>query len=234
MTIKSLKQCIWQLCISRDFIKKVRYYYFTDLTFMEKLVYLIAIRPFSKNKFFFEGNLRIEGQLNIAERRALYTYLVERKARNYFEVGTWRGGGSTYFAASAFKQLGKGMVYTSENDPKTYHHTVQAYKQFAPTCQPFVIFLETNNLNDFLPYLEKEKIVDAVFLDGSDIPEETVAQFNFFAARMQSGSLLMLHDWDFPKMSALRPLLTETREWKLLLRLEPPLSRYGFVVFEKI
>lgn len=232
MHIERIKKAIWQLVISKDFIKKLKHN-FSDLTLSEKIVYLLFIRPFYKDKFFFEGNIRINGQVNREERRALYQALIDLKAKNFFEIGTWKGGGSTYFAAMAFHKLGAGTVYTSENYKKFYEIAINSYRKFAPHLLTSIKFLFSNNINDFLPYLEKEHFTDCVFLDGSDNPMETVDQYKFFSKFMKSGSLLMCHDWNSMKMSALKPLIIADKNWKLKTELGLPVSN-GFVIYEKI
>ena len=46
----------------------------------------------------------LEGQMTVAERKALF-YLVRKfKPRQVFEIGTWKGGGNTYILSSALKK----------------------------------------------------------------------------------------------------------------------------------
>jgi len=94
-----------------------------------------------EGKFFFEGCLSIPGQMYMADRKALFDAILQHKPVYCFEVGTYTGGGSTFFLASAFARLERGKVITLEADEQMRNHAVGAYRQFLLGLLPFVEFL---------------------------------------------------------------------------------------------
>src|SRR5574340_724385 len=97
---KYFKYLLEQLKISFRFKDKLLHN-FHELTLVERLLYFICHRPFwdKERKFFFEGSRSISGQMYIADRRGLYEAILEFQPHNCFEIGTYTGGGSTYFIA---------------------------------------------------------------------------------------------------------------------------------------
>src|SRR5947207_2106454 len=62
----------------------------------------------SRRRWLFEGHAAIPGQLWSADRELLYQTVRWAKPLRSFEVGTWRGGGSTLFIAQALYANGMG------------------------------------------------------------------------------------------------------------------------------
>ena len=59
---------------------------------------------------------RFEGQMSPNERVVLYAAIMDRQCKNVWEVGTCRGGGSTYYIATALENLNDGgMLYTVDD-----------------------------------------------------------------------------------------------------------------------
>lgn len=73
-------------------------------------------QPGTSGDVFFDGDSNLIGQMWLAERQALYEAVLRRKPKRCFEIGTWTGGGSTFFIVSALKEAGGGRLYTIEAD----------------------------------------------------------------------------------------------------------------------
>lgn len=199
------------------------------------------------DRFFFEGNIASPGQMYLAERRALYYTIMQHCPAHCLEIGTHRGGGSTFFLASAFARLDAGPVsvcarpgvglVTLEKVVLEYNIAKEVYSRFLPGLLPYVTFLLGDTPELFRPFIEdNDGVAECVFLDGSGDPKETVEQYEFFKPFFKHGSLLMLHDWGDNerdlKMSLLEPIITADPQWALIQELGPPES-VGFVVWRR-
>lgn len=179
------------------------------------------------DRFFFEGCLSIPGEMYKAERKALYDAIIQYQPTHCFEIGTGSGGGSTFFLACAFAELGRGKVITLE---VAGNAALQNYQRFLPGLLPFVEFLTGGDPALFMPFIEDNGvIVECVFLDGSDNSEETVAQYKFLEPFFRPGSILMAHDWNSEKMRLLRPIIEGDPDWSIEVQLSEPES-VGFIV----
>lgn len=232
--MKYLKIIISQLYISRDFIKKLAHN-FHELTVLEKVIYLIFLRWFipTEKRFFFEGSLLVPGQMYIGDRKALFDIVVNNKPKHCYEIGTYTGGGSTYFLASAFHKIGVGKVITLESDRDSYDRAVAFYQKRLTHLLPYVEFVYGDSFDSFLPHLEKDGSVDCLFLDGAENEEQTKEQYASFSKYIKSGTILMAHDWNTEKMIALRPSIDGDNKWNKIIELNEPQS-VGFAVFERI
>lgn len=209
---------------------------FHALTPLEMIVYLFFIRPFwSKEKcFFFESlSLAIFGQMYMAERKALFNIVKEKKPRHCFEVGTYTGGGSTYFIAKAFESIGSGKLFTLENDPYFYNRARVYYSKKVPATAGYVDFMLGDKAQDFDKIIKSYGGVDCVFLDGAEDSNQTLEQYNYFLPHFNKGSILMLHDWNTEKTVKIKPVLEQDKNWKKIKELNPPES-VGFAVFEMV
>jgi predicted O-methyltransferase YrrM len=68
-----------------------------------------------------------EGQMTVEERKAIYHIVRKAKPHTVFEIGTWKGGGSTYILSSALYHNGRGVLYTVEACAEFYEHAVSLY-----------------------------------------------------------------------------------------------------------
>jgi predicted O-methyltransferase YrrM len=202
-----------------------------ELSRLERVRYFgldrLPLEP--ERRRFFEGCRRLPGQMWIEDRKGLYEAVLRHRPRCCFEIGTYTGGGSTYFLASAFASLGTGKVITLERDRSLYEGARSAYRRLLPHLLPHVEFLHGGSPQAFRPYIEQAGGVDCCFLDGADDATESVAQFEFFEPFFGAGALFMAHDWDTEKMRLLRPLVESRAEWQTELCLGPPAS-VGFIV----
>lgn len=219
------------LRISSDFKKKL-ILNFHALTILEMLVYLVFIRPFwdKERRFFFEGSLFLLGQMYAAERKVLYEIILEKKPRHCFEVGTYTGGGSTYFFAKAFEKLGVGEVITMEIDPYYYNKAKNYFSKKIPNVGAHVDFILGGEAKEFDEVIKKYGGVDCVFLDGAEDGGQTLAQYNYFVPHFHKGSILIVHDWNTEKTRMLKPVLIQDARWKLVKEINPPVS-VGLVIF---
>lgn len=88
------------------------------------------------DRFFFEGRRSIPGQMYLAERRAIHDTILQYKPRCCFEVGKCAGGGSTFFMASTFAEIGEGYVVTMESDPRLLARAKAAFANHLPQLFP--------------------------------------------------------------------------------------------------
>jgi len=202
-----------------------------ELSDINRILYMVAMRPDwdEERRFFFEGCRDLPGQMYIADRRALYQTILKYGPRTCYEIGTYTGGGSTFFLAQAFKKLGAGRVITLEADPNTHILAAAFYARYLPDLRRHVEFLRGSDTSAFTPFIEAEGGVDCVFLDGAADAEETMRQFHFFEPFFHAGSVLMCHDWETEKQRDLRAHLAERSDWRLETVMGEPES-VGFAV----
>lgn len=188
-----------------------------ELTDMGRALYMVAVKPKwdERQQFFFEGCRDLPGQMYIADRKALYDAILKHKPRQCFEIGTYLGGGSTYFLASAFRELGAGQVVTLEAEQNHFVLAAGYYARYLPALYPHVKFLLGNDPALFNPHIDAERGVDCLFLDGGSEAEETFQQLAFFQPHLRPGTLLMAHDWDTEKQRMVRPYLENSPDWQL-------------------
>jgi len=176
----------------------------------------------------FEGHPWLEGQMWFAERRLLGQAIRAYRPISCVEVGTWNGGGSTFFTALALRENGRGMLHTWETDAALYEKARRTYQMRLPELAPYVSF----HLGDFRE-TESPPSVDCLMLDGPEDAESTLEQFRFFEPRMRPGSLLLAHDWHTEKARLIRPLVEEGSLFRIVARVDPPVS-VGFIVALKV
>jgi predicted O-methyltransferase YrrM len=193
-----------------------------------------TIRTFipKEAKLFYEGCLTIPGQLWYSERKALYQAIRAQKPRIVFEVGTWFGGGSTFFIGQALYDNGFGILHTVEADPAAHNSAVAAYQQELPNLMPHLKFFLGNSLDVYPELLTTLGSIDALFLDGAQDPVQTLDEFLMFQPFLKSGSLLIAHDWDNEKMQLLRSRIEQLPDWYLKKKLTAPHS-LGFVIYRR-
>jgi len=204
-----------------------------ELNRLQKWQYWLLLRRqlSAEDRFFFEGHRPLPGQMYLEERKVLHATILSRKPRYCYEIGTASGGGSTFFIASAFRALGTGKLVSLEAMKAMSERAARRYDTDLKHLRPYVEFLAGTSPNSFLPYIhDADGSVECVFLDGSDSPDETVGQYEFFLPFARKGTILMAHDWNDVKMSLLRPVIEKERSWRLMTALDEPLS-VGFMVY---
>lgn len=179
----------------------------------------------------------MEGQLMPAE-RALLNETVRKYAPNVvLEIGTWKGGGSTYSIYSALQSNQKGHLYTCELDEGNYNQAVGYYKDAKGislyNCYGYQLIekLIAENIN-----------VDFAMFDGSEDPKESLDDFKLLDDHLKPGAIFMAHDWDLgvrvdgmtsTKNQLLRPYIENHSQWKILKVISHPLS-VGLVCAQKL
>jgi predicted O-methyltransferase YrrM len=203
------------------------------LSSFEKISYLLFIRLFQskEDRIFFEGCLFLPGQMYKAERKALYDAIRDQKPDYCFEIGTYTGGGSTFFISKALKDNNKGKLFTIENYQPLYQKAVKRYKKFIKENYPFIDFILSSTPEVFTKYLNEENKSHMIFLDGAEDGQQTLEQYNFFKPYFKKGTILALHDWNTEKTVKVKPVILSDSHWKKVVELGKPVS-VGFVVFE--
>jgi len=203
-----------------------------ELDDIGRLLYQVRVKPTwdTRQQFFFEGCRDLVGQMYIADRQALYDIILKYRPKQCFEIGTWTGGGGTYFLSSAFRTLGEGKVITLESHPVLHEVGSAFYRRYLPDLNPFVEFLHGHDVTMFNTYIDPAYGVDCVFIDGMESAEETYAQYEFFLPRLRDGAVLMIHDWNTDKQRLLRPILEASPDWVQEMYIGEPYS-VGFAQF---
>ena len=185
----------------------------------------------ANERWFFEGQIEIPGQLWHAERQLIYHTIRTRRPQTVFEIGTWQGGGSTLFITQALYENGAGRLHTVELNPDLYASAVENYRQYCPHLLPFVKFHAGSSTDVYPSLLQQEGEVDVLFLDGI-CAEQSLAEYQLFAPYLRRGAILIAHDWFDTKMSLLRPFLEADPSWQIEHVLEAPHS-VGLAVMQK-
>lgn len=164
---------------------------------------------------------RFEGQMNPEERALLYHVVMETKARSVWEVGTCRGGGTTYYIACALENLAAdGLLYTSENFREFYDYAQALYADGAPLgmLRHRVNFNFGSALEVFPALLADPAVPlpDVVVIDGGPSSMEALWQFAMFRPYMRLGTCVCFHDWDNEKTNYIRPVIGNEHDWELV------------------
>ena len=178
---------------------------------------------------------RWEGQMNPSERELLYRLVVREKPNVVCEVGTCRGGGSTYFISKALQANQKGKLYTCEVNKEFYDYARKLYSE-----NPDFVGLEQYidfNFGDSYDVFRRLLIadgglidgnVDICLLDGGIDSVKEVYDFAMFRPFMPIGSYLVLHDWDNGKTDYIRPILKNEHDWNLVQ------IEIGLAIFQRV
>jgi predicted O-methyltransferase YrrM len=168
-----------------------------------------------------------------ADRKLLYQTIRRVKPQTVVEVGTWHGGGSTYFISQALYDNGFGVLHTIEADREAHQTAQDNYHRHLSHLLGHVRF-HFGKATDVYPALLRElKNVDAVFLDGSGQPDEALEEFRMFEPFLQAGAVVLMHDWDNEKMVLLRPLIEQSPQWRIRQTITAPES-VGFALVERV
>jgi len=160
-----------------------------------------------------------EDGLDPKENKALYEAIIEKKPDVVFEVGTRRGGGSTYYISSALSTNGKGILHTVECDPSCHAQAIALYGGQLAQLAPRVKLYLGKSHEVFPLALQSVTGVDALFLDGEENADQTMREFEMFLPKLGVGSILACHDWNIHKMARLRPLLETSHDWQPLVKI---------------
>lgn len=178
----------------------------------------------------------MRGMLTNEERRLLHETVLEHKPRTVLEIGTWRGGGSTYQIATALEQLGTGVLHTCEIDDECYQEARKIYENDRWKNVVHCHNIPSTQLIQQL--IEEDSIPDLVFEDGPEDAELNQSDFLLLEPYLSPGSVFVAHDWDLGdrfdglisvKSRLLRPYIEESESWKVEKYITAPIS-VGMVV----
>jgi predicted O-methyltransferase YrrM len=179
----------------------------------------------------------MQGQLLPAERALLTETVKMFKPRLCLEIGTWKGGGSTYSIYTGLQANGFGELYTCEIDLHNFNEAAELYKS---NRQVHTFNCASYQLIEKL--IAEGKQVDFAMFDGSENSQENLDDFKMLDAHLKPGAIFMAHDWDLgvrvdgmtsTKSTLLRPYLGSSKDWKILRTLTAPDS-VGLVCAQKV
>jgi predicted O-methyltransferase YrrM len=175
-------------------------------------------------RWYYEGHPAMRGQLWFAERKLLYCTIRKWRPGVCFEIGTWKGGGSTLFIAQGLRDNGFGKLHTIETNDEFYEESRANYERLLPHLFAHVVFHRGDYRDVYSGILREIGSLDFLFLDGAEDAEETLQQYQFFQPFMKAGSVLMAHDWFTAKCALLRPKVEQPGHWNIVSVLTPPRS----------
>lgn len=180
----------------------------------------------------------MEGQLTPKERKKLYSWICEAKPQLVLEIGTWKGGGSTWQIANAIKDSSYDARFITCEIDKDFHKQAKAIYNKPEFYFVHCILMSCTDviksLSDIPP--------DFVFYDGPNDAEFTFETFKLLDNIMQPGSKFACHDWDefkhdggvvAEKGKILRPYLEKSKQWVCLEYVTKPNS-VGMALYEKL
>lgn len=170
----------------------------------------------------------MEGQLWDDERELLYNTIKAVKPRHVLESGTWKGGGSTWQIVRALTENRSGHLHTCETNAEFLNTAKGLYIGFEN-----ISFYNAPALDVIKILVESGRCPSVAFLDGSEDPEVTLAEFIALDSVMAPGSVVLVHDWDLgvradgnvsTKCQLLRPALESHSGWRIDVVLSAPVS----------
>lgn len=174
----------------------------------------------------------VDSQMSAIEREHLYDVIIKNKPDIVFEVGTWKGGGSTYIISSGLCKNNKGKLYTIEYDIDFYNNAMILYNSELLYLKPFINFNFGKSIDVYKKLLVDEDIekIDVLFLDGADDPEMTMNEYKMFEKYLKNDSILAIHDFKENKCATIKHILTKENGWNKIIELN---TLTGFVIFKK-
>ena len=157
---------------------------------------------------------RDSGQLWLEDRKWLFETVRDLRPALAVETGTWKGGGSTFFIASALYYNGTGVLVTVENNEGMHNIAKHLYATRWPFLLPHVKFVLGDSVST-LPATLADAPLDFIFLDGDQDAEKTRAECLLLTPRLRVGGILMAHDWYAGKADAIKCYLENNPDWKL-------------------
>jgi predicted O-methyltransferase YrrM len=151
------------------------------------------------------------GQLYPAERALVRAMVLARRPRIALEVGTWKGGGSTFQIASALAELGAGELHTCEPDEAL---NAIAARQYAEA--DFVHVHREYSQTLIARLIADGDVPDFLFFDGPDDPRIALDDLRALESHLTPGTVFMMHDWDDIKASAVRPYIEQSARWQIV------------------
>lgn len=174
-----------------------------------------------------------DAQMSAIEREFLYNIVVNNKPNVVCEVGTWKGGGSTYIISSGLNKNNSGKLYTVEYDADFYSQAIELYNDELYYLKDRITFNFGDSREIYAKLIESKEIthVDFLFLDGADDAQMTVDEYNIFESCFKTNTIIAIHDFKTNKAKLIKDTLIEANGWKKLFELD---TLTGFAAFVKI
>lgn len=182
----------------------------------------------------------MEGQMWPEERSLLQQIVQQLRPAVALEIGTWKGGGSTFQIATALLNNNYGTLHTCEPDYELYKIAQNTYVSELQNKYPVILY---NNYSHHLinHLLENNLIPDFVLMDGPEDPNVSINDLKTLENHMKEGSIVSFHDWDTDiradglistKSVLVRPYIESSKKWQLLHYITKPIS-IGFSVWQR-
>lgn len=164
---------------------------------------------------FFE-NINSESELLPLERKSLYEFIQKKKPKIVLEVGTGRGGGSTYFICRSINDnVIDSEVYTcdpSRSPSEEFLKQFNFLKYFKQISTDLINYLIKNNIKpNFLMF------------DGPEDPNVALNDIKRLEPFIDDGTFLCIHDYETSKRgyddatstkaALIRPYLEQSKNW---------------------
>lgn len=172
----------------------------------------------------------MNGQLTPSERDFLHKSILEYKPRIVLEVGTWKGGGSTWQITTALEKNGFGLLHTCETEKEFFDEANDIYKG-----NRFIKLWNMHSNTLIMGMISRNQIPDFIFFDGPEDEETAFKDLLVLLPVLEIGALFSMHDFDPPsiKASNVRPYLENSPKWTLISKLTAPES-VGICLYKKI
>lgn len=170
-----------------------------------------------------------QGQMRPVERRAMYNIVIQDRPKRLLEIGTWKGGGSTYILGCACYEIGS-KLHTIEANKDFYDSAIRLYDQRMNILQPYIDF-HFGYSQDIIPGLLTDGDFDFVLFDGKEDPEQTVVEYDLLNHHLGFGSLIACHDWKTSKMTKMKEVIANDNTWQNIISILD--TDTGFMVFRR-
>ncbi len=176
----------------------------------------------------------MEGQLWPAERSFLHMAIRRYRPTVCLEVGTWKGGGSTWQIVTALEANRRGRLWTCEPDHEHFAAAKAVYTD--RKSNRFGRLVELHNCTGaalIAKLKANNKIPDFVIFDGPEDPQINFDDFQSLHGWVKPGCVFICHDWDLGmrsdgqssvKAKLLRPHLESHQGWRIEGQLTAPES----------
>lgn len=172
----------------------------------------------------------MQGQMKPEERKAMYDLVVSAKPAKLLEIGTWKGGGSTYILSCAALEYG-GHLDTIEANKEFHDEAKLLFEQRMQILLPVVTF-HLGASEDVIPGLiEGDSGFDFVLFDGAEDSDQTVKEYDMLNHSLRLGCHIACHDWSTNKMAKLKIVLANDNTWNPVVSM--PQTETGFMIFQR-
>jgi hypothetical protein len=147
-----------------------------------------------------------DGNLSPSEREFLYRWVSKIKPVNILEVGTGRGGSTTYMA-EAIKDMGiPCLLFTCDTRRKPVPEFFEQY--------PFVRYKRMPSSQLIMYLLTSRVRIGFIFFDGPDDPDLGLRDLLRLEKSINHGTYFSMHDWDCKKSVMVREYLENSDKWE--------------------